>query len=601
MTISILDAIDDQNLLGTAIKDAATFTSWRALFAALFGLRMSEPEAEVFRTCTGLTDLPTAAFNILWLIIGRRGGKSFAMALVAVYLSVFRDWRPFLSPGERAVVLLVAADREQAKILRNYVGGLLTNNRLLAQHVLGQTAESIELKGSVVIEIATCSFRAVRGRSVCVALLDETAFWRSEATANPDREVWRAIRASMAQFGSHSVAIIASSPYARKGLLYDGWKTHFAKADATNLVWQAPTKVMNPTISDSFIAAEYVADPVSAASEYGAAFRSDVESFVDLAVVEAVVDEGTFERPPVDGCGLRRLLRPLGWCGRLDDAGDRPHGGPLRSPRRGARAQASLLARGRRDRVRSPSSERMVSNRFWAIVMQGCGRASVSSCTASSTRRRRDPKAISTETCCLSLTVVVSGSSISREQSHRSPLSSDAPARGGRDSIDHGPGGHDDCANVVAGVCAIVIGDGAPDPVPVAQFGTYASRIYGDGGVADRIDRLSPQQALARGLITPRSCITVGNKTMLDQSTSLIRQQLLDRIRPKSSFAEDLRSNVHSAFGILDRFEADRDRINRDTKLLRRGRRAEVAKLVGSDIRPETRLRSREARPVRFC
>jgi hypothetical protein len=51
---------------------------------------------------------------LVWLVIGRHGGKSFAMALIAVFLAVFKDWRPKLSPGERAIVLLVAADREQA-------------------------------------------------------------------------------------------------------------------------------------------------------------------------------------------------------------------------------------------------------------------------------------------------------------------------------------------------------------------------------------------------------------------------------------------------------------------------------------------------------
>ena len=35
-------------------------------------------------------------------------------------------------------------------------------------------------------------------------------------------------------------------------------------------------------------------------------------------------------------------------------------------------------------------------------------------------------------------------------------------ARGGRDSIDHGPGGHDDVANAVAGVCVLSIGHGTP-------------------------------------------------------------------------------------------------------------------------------------------
>jgi hypothetical protein len=32
-------------------------------------------------------------------------------------------------------------------------------------------------------------------------------------------------------------------------------------------------------------------------------------------------------------------------------------------------------------------------------------------------------------------------------------------ARGGRDSIDHGPGAHDDVANAVAGACVLVTGE----------------------------------------------------------------------------------------------------------------------------------------------
>jgi phage terminase large subunit-like protein len=48
-------------------------------------------------------------------VIGRRGGKSRVLALIAAYLSVFRDWTPYLSPGERAHVVVIAADRKQAQ------------------------------------------------------------------------------------------------------------------------------------------------------------------------------------------------------------------------------------------------------------------------------------------------------------------------------------------------------------------------------------------------------------------------------------------------------------------------------------------------------
>jgi hypothetical protein len=44
----------------------------------------------------------------------------------------------------------------------------------------------------------------------------------------------------------------ASSPYARRGALWNACQRHFAKPTAT-LVWQADTRTMNPTISQDII------------------------------------------------------------------------------------------------------------------------------------------------------------------------------------------------------------------------------------------------------------------------------------------------------------------------------------------------------------
>jgi hypothetical protein len=242
----------------------------------------------------------TAACNYLWLVIGRRGGKSFAMAIAAVFLACFRDWTPKLSPGERAVVLLVASDREQAKILIRYIKGIF-ESPLLRNLVQNATADTLELRGFVTIEVVTRSYRSVRGRSVCAALLDELAFWRDDDSANPDSEVLNAIRASMATFGDDGMVIAASSPYARRGVLWAAFKRYHAKDDPHNLVWQAPTRVMNPSVSQAFVDAEFERDPASAAAEYGADFRSDIQAFIDREIVDACIIPGRFELPPVKG------------------------------------------------------------------------------------------------------------------------------------------------------------------------------------------------------------------------------------------------------------------------------------------------------------
>ncbi len=61
---------------------------------------------------------------------------------------------------------------------------------------------------------------------------------------------------------------------------------------------------MNPCVPTSFIDDEYAKDPISAAAEFGAEFRPDIESFVSREAIESVVEWGTHER----GYGATPLL-----------------------------------------------------------------------------------------------------------------------------------------------------------------------------------------------------------------------------------------------------------------------------------------------------
>ena len=116
----------------------------------------------------------------------------------------------------------------------------------------------------------------------------------------------------MATFGSDAMVIAGSSPYARRGVLWDAFRRWFGKDDARNLVWQAATRTMNPTVSQEFVDAEFERDPASAAAEYGANFRSDVAEFVSLDVLEACTADGVFELPPVSGTAYLAFCDPSG-------------------------------------------------------------------------------------------------------------------------------------------------------------------------------------------------------------------------------------------------------------------------------------------------
>jgi hypothetical protein len=77
--------------------------------AALFALPMTAEQLAIYQPHTGRSVPPSEPSSESWLICGRRSGKSYILATIAVFLACFKDWRPFLGPGERATIMVIAA------------------------------------------------------------------------------------------------------------------------------------------------------------------------------------------------------------------------------------------------------------------------------------------------------------------------------------------------------------------------------------------------------------------------------------------------------------------------------------------------------------
>jgi hypothetical protein len=90
---TIIDVCRDPELFAGWFRDSATWRSWFVFLRALFGLRLSLSDLELYKQCTGRDDLPNGGVREAWLICGRRAGKSFVLALIAVFLACFCDWR----------------------------------------------------------------------------------------------------------------------------------------------------------------------------------------------------------------------------------------------------------------------------------------------------------------------------------------------------------------------------------------------------------------------------------------------------------------------------------------------------------------------------
>jgi hypothetical protein len=163
--MDIIEAISDEKLFKPAFKDLDTWASWFTLLKAFFGLFMTKEDLDLFYKCTGRDRWPPGEFKELWAVIGRRGGKSFIASATAVYLSLFYDYKQHLSPGERGVIQIIAADRAQAQVILRYIKGLLNSNEVFSQYIENEYRERIDLTNGLSFEVMSCSFRSIRGRT----------------------------------------------------------------------------------------------------------------------------------------------------------------------------------------------------------------------------------------------------------------------------------------------------------------------------------------------------------------------------------------------------------------------------------------------------
>jgi hypothetical protein len=498
-SLSITRAFDDKHLLGSVLSNPNTWQAWRAFLCALFALPMSDTEADIFRACTGRAESPDKPFNEAWLVCGRRAGKSFTLAVIAVFLACFREWRPHLAPGERATIMVIATDRKQARVIFGYIRGLLTGVPMLSRLIVREAAEVIELRNGVTIEIHVASYRTTRGYTLAAVLCDELAFWRSDDSAEPDYQILDALRPGLGTLPG-AMLLCASSPYAQNGALYDAYRRYYGKDDAPILVWRAPTRTMNPTFPQQTIDAALERDPASAASEYLAEFRTDVQAFISREAVEQCIARGVFERAPIENVRYMAFVDPSGGS-----------------------SDSMTLAIGHRERKdmfvldgvrerRSPFSPEAVVAEFVAMLKRYRIGAVRGDRYAGEWPREQFKKLgveyysadkPKSDLYLTALPTIMSGKADLLDNQH---LISQfcglerRTGRGGRDSIDHRPGAHDDLANAVAGLIYILLRAALTDdavwggwvgsvPRQYAGITPYYNPGYvGGGSVAPHLD-----------------------------------------------------------------------------------------------------------------
>jgi hypothetical protein len=459
---NIVEAMRAPHLFGPAFR-GTSWDGWRIVLKAAYALPLKVQETEFFRTVAGDRALPDAPVRELWVAAGRRAGKDAVASLISAFSAALFDQQDRLRPGERALVLCLACDRAQAKIVLGYIKSYFADIPLLAALVQGETAEGLALKNNVDIAVGTNSFRSVRGRPILLAVLDECAFWRDETSAKPDEELYRAVTPALATLNGKIVGI--SSPYRKSGLLHSKFKKHFAK-DGDILFVKAPTRVLNPTIDQAIIDRDMADDPAKASAEWMGEFRDDIGGWLSLEVIENAVDRGVTVRPPHKMWNYRAFVDPSG--GRVDsftaaiaheDVGEATLDClvEIKPPFNPTDAVGQVAAVLREYGLSEVTGDRYAAE--WVV-------SAFASHGINYRASERDRSAIYSD--CLPLFT----SGRARILDNQKLISQFASLERktstmGRDRIDHGPGGHDDLCNSAAG--ALVAACSA-DPRPKLMF-----------------------------------------------------------------------------------------------------------------------------------
>jgi hypothetical protein len=302
--VTMRRALSDKRLLGHAFAPGLirgdSWIAHRALLIAAWGEELSLAERIIFTKLTDRSREPGERADEIVVIAGRRSGKSLMIAVLICFIACLCDHSGVLAPGEKGVVLCLAPTARQALIVLDYVVGVLEASPLLSKLIKLKTQDSIELSNGIVIEVRPASFRGVRGVTTVAVVVDEGAFLfdESSGSANPDSAIIDAVKPSLAT--TNGMLAIISSPWARRGYVYESWERNFGdRGDKLVLVARGDSRSFNPSLSKRIVDRAFAKDPIAAATEYGAQWRSDVVAFLSREAVMAYVKAGVREIPPV--------------------------------------------------------------------------------------------------------------------------------------------------------------------------------------------------------------------------------------------------------------------------------------------------------------
>ncbi|RWA85913.1 hypothetical protein [Mesorhizobium sp.] len=460
--ISMREALADPDLFGT-ILDGDSWAAWRVLLIAILGEPLTDDERIVFKQLTMRDHEPLQPVEEFWGIVGRRGGKTRAMSVLSAYLASLCDWSDVLVPGEIGRLQYMSYNAYQAGIALGYAKAIFTELPLFAQQVEKISADIIELKTGIELEVRAATWRGLRGVTSIGAVFDELAFFMSdEYSANTDKEILNAVRPSLATTSGPLIAI--SSPFAKTGEVYQAVQRDFGpNGDPQILVARGASRDFNPSLPQKVVDRALERDAAAAQAEYLGQFRADLQAFVSVETVQACVAAALAVILPNNH---RRPYRAF--CDPSGGSSDSFTLAIGHDGRGDSQLGKDLIVLDRVEEERPPFRPEEVVAKFSNILLSyGCtevvgdgyaGEWVSAAFDRYGIRYVRSP--LTKSELFLNFLPLLNSRSVQLLDHQRLTGQLVGMQRrvssGGRESVDHGPNAHDDVANAVAGCLAMI-------------------------------------------------------------------------------------------------------------------------------------------------
>ena len=349
----------------------------------------------------------------------------------------------------------------------DYIEDNFKRSKMLKSRFVRRTADIIELTNNIQIEVRPANSARLRGATYIGVSADELAHWYTDdGYANPDTQVLGAVRPAM--LTTNGMLFMASSPWGRRGVLWDTFNKHFgAKGKPNIFVARGTTVQFNPNISQEIIDAELERDPELNSAEYLAEFRSDLEAYVRLEAVERCISRGWYEREPSTSESYVAFDDPS------TGSGDDSWALCIAHAQRGKPNNATIdLLR----EWRPPFSAEEVIKEICDLCRQYRCYKIVSDRTGMWTTERftqyggvtRDTTAKNKHDLYVGFLPVLNSGCVELLDHQRS-INQILSLERTRTKIDHPPRQHDDCANAIAGAVDCALG----------KFGSYLGGVEG--------------------------------------------------------------------------------------------------------------------------